>query len=156
MQEILGMTFLGKSVEQWLLALAYIVGGFVVGILVAWISRNILRRAFAKTKTRIDDILLTAISKPAVAIVVFVGIRMGLDVLTLEPGVAPWINRGLAILIAGVVAWALVKLFDGIVEEYLVPYVARTDSDIDDQLLPILRKVVKITVRLAAVIFAIK
>ncbi len=156
MQEILGMTFLGKSMEQWLLALAYIVGGFVVGILVSWISRNILRRAFARTKTRIDNILLAAISKPAVAVIVFLGIRMGLDVLTLEPGVAPWINKGLAILIAGTVAWALVKLFDGIVEEYLVPYVAKTESEIDDQLLPILRKAVKITVWLAAVIFAIK
>jgi MscS family membrane protein len=156
MDSLLGMTFLGKPAEQWLTALAYIVGGFIVGIVVSWISKNIFRRVFSKTKTRVDDILLAAIEKPLVAVIVFIGIRMGIDVMTVEPGVAPWINKVITILIAGAVALALQKLLDGIIEEYLVPYVQKTEGNLDDQLLPILRKAVNIVVWIIAVVFAIK
>ena len=155
MEEFLSMTFLGKPVEQWLLALAYIVGGFVVGLLASWISKNILRRIFARTKTRVDDILLASIEKPLVAIIMFLGIRMGIDVLTLEPGVAPWIGKTIGILITGCVAWALAKLLDGIIEEYLVPYVQKSEGSLDDQLLPIARKTVKIAVWTIAALCAI-
>jgi MscS family membrane protein len=156
MEELLSMTFLGIPAEKWFFALAYILGGFVVGIISSWIFKNVFRRLFAKTKTRIDDILLASVEKPIVAVIVFLGIRMGIDVLTLEPGVAPWINKTIAILIAGAVAWALAKLLDGIVEEYLVPYVQKSEGNLDDQLLPILRKGVKIVVWAIAAIFAIK
>jgi MscS family membrane protein len=156
MAEFLGMTFLGILVSTWLTALAYIVGGIVLGFLLSWIFKNILSRLFARTKTRIDDILLAAIDKPIVAIVVFLGIRMGVDVLTVEPGVAPWVSKIIAILIAGAVAWAIAKLLDGVIEEYLVPYVAKTEAALDDQLLPILRKAAKFVIWTIAAVFAIK
>jgi MscS family membrane protein len=156
MDELLGMTFLGKPASTWLLALAYLAGGIVVGLLLSWIFKNILGRIFARTKTRIDDILLASIDKPIVAIVVFLGIRMGVDTLTIEPGVAPWVSKVIAILIGGAVAWGIAKLFDGIVGEYLVPYVAKTESALDDQLLPILRKGGKLVIWTIAAVFAIK
>lgn len=156
MAELLSMTFLGILASTWLIALAYIVGGVVLGFLLSWIFKNILGRIFAHTKTRIDDILLAAIDKPIVAIVVFLGIRMGVDTLTVEPGVAPWVSKVVAILIAGAVAAALAKLLDGIIEEYLVPYVAKTEGTLDDQLLPLLRKGAKFIVWSVAAVFAIK
>ena len=143
------MTFLGIPAEKWFMAIAYIVGGFLVGIVASWIFKNIFRRIFAKTKTRLDDILLAAVAKPIVAIIVFIGIRMGIDVLTLDPGVAPWVDKAITILIAGAVAWAFAKLLDGLMEEYLVPYVRKTEGDLDDQLLPILRKAASIGAILA-------
>ena len=84
------------------------------------------------------------------------GIRMGIDVLTLDPGVAPWVDKAITILIAGAVAWAFAKLLDGLMEEYLVPYVRKTEGDLDDQLLPILRKAASIAVWTIAVVFAIR
>jgi MscS family membrane protein len=156
MQDFLEMTFLGITAARWLQAAAYIVGGFVVGVVASWICRNILARIFSKTKTRVDDILLSAIQKPLVAIILFLGIRMGIDTLTLEPGVAPWISKAIAIMIACAVAYALQKLLDGLIEEYLVPYVQKSEGNLDDQLLPILRKIVGLVVWVIAVLFAIK
>jgi MscS family membrane protein len=156
MQDFLEMTFLGIAAVRWLQAAAYIVGGFVVGVVASWICKNILARLFAKTKTRVDDILLAAIQKPLVAIIFFLGIRMGIDTMTIEPGVAPWINKAIAIMIACAVAYALQKLLDGLIEEYLVPYVHKSEGNLDDQLLPILRKTVGIVVWVIAILFAIK
>ena len=156
MQDFLEMTFLGIPTPRWLYALAYIVGGFVVGEIASWISKNILSRIFAKTKTKVDDILLAAIQKPVVAVIVFLGIRQGIDTLTVAPGVAPWVDKVIVIMISCAVAYALQKLFDGLIEEYLVPYVQKSEGNLDDQLLPILRKLVVIIVWAITVLFAIK
>jgi MscS family membrane protein len=43
-------------------------------------------------------------------------------------------------------------LFDALVKEYLAPRVSGTDSDLDDQLLPIARKGVKVTVWAIAIV----
>jgi len=155
-QDFLEMTFLGIPTPRWLYALAYIVGGFVVGEIASWISKNILSRIFAKTKTKVDDILLAAIQKPVVAVIVFLGIRQGIDTLTVAPGVAPWVDKVIVIMISCAVAYALQKLFDGLIEEYLVPYVQKSEGNLDDQLLPILRKLVVIIVWAITVLFAIK
>jgi MscS family membrane protein len=156
MAEFFGMTFLGKSAEQWLLALAYAAGGLVVGLVASWIFKNLLRRTFARTKTRIDDIVLASVARPAVAVIVFLGLRLGIGSLAPEPGVALWAARAIALLIAGSVAWAAARLLDGIIAEYLVPFVAGTESNLDDQLLPILRKAVKLLIWTMALLFAIK
>jgi len=50
----------------------------------------------------------------------------------------------------------LAKLFDGLIEEYLVPYVRKSEGNLDDQLLPIIRKTVGIVVWTIAVLFAIR
>jgi len=155
-QEILEMTFLGISTILWIYALTYIVGGFVVGVVASWIFKNILSRIFAKTKTKVDDILLAAIQKPVVAIIMFLGIRAGIDTLTAAPGVAPWVDKVIVIMISCAVAYAVQKLLDGLIEEYLVPYVQKSEGNLDDQLLPILRKVVIIVVWAITVLFAIK
>jgi MscS family membrane protein len=81
MQEFLDMTFLGIAAARWFEAAAYVAGGFVVGLLASWTCKNVFGRIFAKTKTRVDDILLAAIRGPLVAIIVFLGIRMGIDSL---------------------------------------------------------------------------
>jgi Small-conductance mechanosensitive channel len=156
MHDILNMTFLGIGVDLWLKAAAYIVGGFVVGVIAAWLCKNVFKAIFSKTKTKIDDILLDAIEKPLVAILVFVGIRQGIDILTVAPGVAPWFSKVITILIAGSVAAALAKLFDGLIQEYLVPYVQKSEGNLDDQLLPIIRKTVAIIIWVIFALFAIK
>jgi MscS family membrane protein len=156
MKDILDMTFLSFGVDLWIKALAYIVGGFIVGVVASWLCKNVLKAVFSKTKTKVDDIILAAIEKPLVAIIVFLGLHQGLDVLTVAPGVAPWINKVITILIAGAVAAALAKLLDGLIEEFLVPYVKKSEGSLDDQLLPIVRKTVGIVVWTIAALFAIK
>jgi MscS family membrane protein len=156
MSELLSMTFLGKPAELWLRALAFAAGGLVVGLVASWVFRKILSRAFARTKTRIDDIVLASIAKPAVAILMLLGLRMGADVLTLEPGVAPWVGKSIAVLIALAVAWAVARLLDAVIEQYLVPYVRKSESSLDDQLLPIVRKGGRLLVWTVAALFAIK
>jgi MscS family membrane protein len=73
-------TFLGVNVDQLLLALACIVGGFVLRWLLMAVLRWMLKHA-EKTQTAADDILIGALSAPLGALCVVLGLWIGLKFL---------------------------------------------------------------------------
>lgn len=156
MQNVFEETFLGNTVEGWLVSAAFIVGGFVVGKVVSWVSTNILRSLSAKTKNRIDDIVLAIVEKPLVLIVTVAGFAVGVNKLHLSDSVQGWADKSFNVVVALVAAWTLSKIVDAIIDEYVVPYVQKSEGDLDDQLLPIIRKTVKIVIWLFAVVVALK
>ncbi|MBP9153187.1 MAG: mechanosensitive ion channel family protein, partial [Flavobacteriales bacterium] len=50
------------------------------------------------------------------------------------------------------VAWLINRVIDAVIEEYLVPIIEKSESDLDDQLLPVLRKGIHAAVWIMAVI----
>jgi MscS family membrane protein len=56
------------------------------------------------------------------------------------------------LLITFNVAWFVTRLLDGLIDEYLVPVVEKSETDLDDQLLPVARKTVKIVIWIMAII----
>src|SRR5512133_781636 len=110
-----------RPLDHWLLALAYVAGGFLLGKLLAWFGARVLRRISEKTKNRLDDILLAFAGKPLVFIVTIEGWKLGADSLELPAAAALWIGKIHAILLALALTWALVRVLDAIIAEYLVP-----------------------------------
>lgn len=59
------------------------------------------------------------------------------------------------VLITINIAWLITRLFDSLFEEYIVPLADKTAGDLDDQLLPVVRKGVKILIWTLAIIIAL-
>ena len=83
MQEWLSKQYYGNTIEDWLLALGLVVAALIVGKVVYWFFKNILRRVTAKSKTRFDDIILDMIEEPIVVIVTVLGFWYAVNRLTL-------------------------------------------------------------------------
>ncbi len=122
---------------------------------VYWIFKNIIRKYTEKSKTRFDDIILKSMESPVVFGVVIAGIYFAFNVLTFSEKVSASVKRGINALIIFDIAWVLSRLLDGIIEEYITPLIKKTESDLDDQLLPIIRKGIKMTIWIVAVIVAL-
>jgi len=112
----------------------------VLGKLVYWILSNIVKKFTEKTKTNIDDIILDMIEEPMAFAVAILGIWYGLDSLNLPDAGHVWINRIYYLLVIFNIAWLINRLLDALIQEYLVPIVEASESDLDDQLLPIAKK----------------
>jgi len=139
MSDFLVSLGIDAEVGKWVVAFCYALGGFFLGKIVAWISTNILRRISAKTKNHLDDILLAVIERPLVFALAIVGLRLGITALEPIETTLAWVNKVYYILLTISVAWAVAKIVDSVIEEYLVPFVEKTEGDLDDQLLPLLR-----------------
>lgn len=53
------------------------------------------------------------------------------------------------------VAWLITRLLDALIEEYLDPLVQKSETDLDDQLLPIARKAIRVTIWVMAIIIGL-
>jgi len=147
--------YYGNTLAQWALAALVIVGALVIGKILYWVIGRTIKRLATKTKTRLDDILIDMCEEPLVFAVVIVGIYYGLRwPLTLSERTDEIIDKGVQTLIIVNLAWLVTRVFDSLVEEYLIPFARKTESDLDDQLVPVIRKGFKIAIWTMALLMA--
>ena len=152
MLDFLQKDFYWNTTGEWLLAFAIIIGSVLLGRAVFWVFSNVVKKLTAKTKTNIDDIIIDMVEEPISFAVAILGIWYGLDSLNLPDVAHVWINRIYYLLIIFNIAWLVNRVIDALIEEYLVPIIEKSESDLDDQLLPILRKGIHAAVWIMAVI----
>ena len=154
-EDFLQKTYYGNTVLDWLIALAIIVGALLVGKALYWIFGNIVKQFTKKTKTRLDDIIIDMIEEPIVFIVTIAGVWYGINRLELPETAERWWGNIIQFLIFLTIAWLITRLLDSFYKEYVVPLVSKTETDLDDQLLPILQKGTKLTVWSIGIIVAL-
>jgi len=148
-------TFYGNTILAWLLAGAIMIGAAVVGKLVYWIFGNVAKKLTAKTNTRFDDIVIDMIEEPAAFVAFLAGAWYALHGLEFGEGMREFIGHTFQFVIIMTAAWMLVRLFDALFKEYLAPLAAKSQTDLDDQLLPIVMKGTKLTIWVVGLIIAL-
>lgn len=156
MEGFLETTFYGNTVIAWLRAFGIILGALLIGKATYWIFQNVARRLTAKTKTKLDDLVLDMIEEPIVVMLTTFGFLLAFNSLSFESErLVRFVDHAMVAAITLSVAWLLARLLDSLIQEYLVPLTARTESDLDDQLLPILRKGLKLAIWTVGIIVAL-
>lgn len=145
-EEILTRVFYGNTVTAWGRALLIIVMAVLLSKALFWVFGRFVRKLTGKTETRLDDLLIDRIQAPFLFAVNLVGIRSALAALTLPDWLDLKITVAFQALSVIVVTWFLARLVGALYTEYLAPIIARTEGDLDDHLLPILRQVSVITI----------
>jgi MscS family membrane protein len=155
MSEFLSQTFYGNTIAQWAVAAGIAIVSVVVGKTVYWIARRVLHRAAKHTTTDLDDFLVDTIDEPVVVVVTVIGFWLAVQTLTLPPGLEQFLWSATQAALVLAVTWALVRLWDAIVGGVLAPLTASSDTDLDDQLLPIARRGGKGAIWVVGVIVAL-
>lgn len=155
MLDFLENEYFGNPLKDWAIALALILASIVVGKAVYWVFKNVFRRITAKTKTKFDDIVLDMIEEPLVVIVTVIGFWYALGRLELGEGFPRFLGHAKDAAVTLAVAWLVARLVDSLIREFLVPMAERSETDLDDQLLPIVRKGAKIVIWVLGVIVAL-
>ena len=147
--------FIGNNLRDWLIALGITLAAIMLARTVYWVIEKYVKKITEKTQTKIDDILINTIEKPMVAASGLAGVWFGVNYLTFSESVDHWINSFFTVLITLVGAWLTTRLFDSLVDEYLAPILADTETDLDAVLLPIVRRGVKVIIWAMAIIMAL-
>ncbi|MBW1807802.1 MAG: mechanosensitive ion channel family protein [Deltaproteobacteria bacterium] len=156
--ETLDQTFWGNSLWQYLLFCLAILATFIVRVVVRFIVDSRLKKWAKRTKNEADDRIVTSVRKPFLFAVYVIGFYLALEILTLpvEPINVPRFLNGLfnSLLIVSV-AWFLFSAVD-ILVVYLRRFTDRTETQLDDQLIPIVRKIVRAIILALALIMIIQ
>jgi len=152
--DFLGWEFLGNTPLQWLGLLGILLASLVVGKVVSFLLQGQAKRLEEAQKLPTMVVLLRSIPQPATMMILGGGlyVALGAGILTLEGDSANFWNQvcqAITVLAAG---WFIYRLVD-LVEIYLVKLSARSETTLDDQLVPLVRKALRVFVVVVVVLF---
>ena len=152
---MLGKTYYGNTLKEWMLSLATIVVAVILAKTLYWIFSRVLKKLTSKTETKFDDILVDLIEEPIVFGVTVTGVWIGLQRLSLTEKIESWVDGGVRFLLILSVTWLVARMVEAIFTQILAPLAERSDTDLDDQLLPIARKGGKTAIWTIGVVLAL-
>ncbi len=153
--EFLNTTYYGNTVQEWLISLGIILFVVLLGKAVYWLFSKIIKAFTAKTKNKLDDIIVDLVEEPIVFMLIASGIWFAFTLLKLPESFASAIHNSLHIILAILIGWLLVRLFEAFYESILLPWSEKTENDLDDQLMPILRKGVRLIIWVMAIVIGL-
>jgi len=145
--------FLGNSVGEYLLSFLYIA-------ISVFIARVIYRIVYSfieshTPKNSFLEILIKLLKEPLLFALIILGIWYALQTLHFSSEGEKFISVVYYFLITFDIAWFVVRIVDALMERYVVPFADTTETKLDDQLLPIVRKALKVVIWVLASLVAL-
>ena len=153
--DILQNTFLGNSLEHWLIALAWAVGGIIVARILYKVVGSIARRVTAKTRSNLDDLIVDKLEEPLVLALTIIALRTAYAQLSFGDGVDDFVDAAMKVAYALNITWGIARLVDAVIMNYFVPFTLRKESTMMDQFAPILRKGLRSMIWILGLILAL-
>lgn len=144
------------SSTQWvdgLISVGIVAGAVLLGRVLLWVFDQLIQRLVNRTKMGFDDAIVSAIRIPLYLLIIVIGVQIALQRLPFFP--ERWIDYRDHVIymlywLVGVVT--SVKLTNRVTEWYARKMVEKTDSSLDEQVLPFARRVLLILVGFIAFI----
>jgi len=144
----------GSFLENPFLKFLFIVFVFyLLSRIVQLVILGNIRRLTKKTKTKLDDLVIDAIKKPLLRFLALIGVKIAVNVLPLSEKVLSIFHQILNSLLMFVVVLLMVKLMDIIINVWGKNWAKKTESSLDDDILPLLHKTSHIVLMTAGVFF---
>jgi len=148
----LDMLFFGNTLLQYGLFFASIFSMLILGKIVLFFIQRKFKKMVESSDTKLDDLIIITIEKPIYLTFLVAGVFIGLSFLNIDSVIYPTIEKILITLFYVNVVWYLLRFSDNFLEIYIVPYTNKSKSKLDDQLLPILKKTVKYSIIILALL----
>ncbi|PLX88695.1 MAG: mechanosensitive ion channel family protein [Desulfuromonas sp.] len=151
-------TFFGISMGRFAAAFAALFCAFLAKKLIGQFFIRVLQPIANRTQSDFDDRAFQALRKPAEFLAVIAGLWLAFTLLRLPPepvDLQSLMTAVIKFLLAFDIAWALYNLVD-VLDGLLVRWASRTETDLDDHLLPFIRKSLRIFIVVMAIIMVVQ
>jgi len=139
---ILSETYFGSTILQYILFFATIIISVLVSIIFYYyfIKKYGLKIA-SKTTIRFDDIFIEVLPKPMILGGFIIGLFLGYNLFIFNNEfLKNYFHELIVSLVIFDLAWLCLKLVDGFIDSFLVPLSKKTSTQLDSQLVPLLRR----------------
>ncbi len=150
--------YFGMTLANMILAFLIILAGLILRRFMSNFVLHRLAKLTEKSETDIDDLLVDALRKPIEAAIVLVAVGLALGILALptEPVDLRRFGGALfSVAITVVVTWMIFRVIDTL-GGFFTRRAAHTESTLDDALIPLFRKALKVFFAVVAVVVAIQ
>lgn len=153
--DFLTKEFYGNTIKTWLISLGVILGSILLAKIAYWIFGKTVKQITSRTKSKLDDILVDKLQEPGMMAIIIVGSWYAIHMLKLPPGVNLFFHNAFILALAINITWFVTRAIDTIIGEYLEPYAQKNESRLDDALMPIFKRGVKIIIWVIGIIMGL-
>ena len=154
-EDIFTRTYYGNTILEWAIALGIVILSAMLAKTIYFFIGKTVKRMTKNTRTEFDDILIDKFEEPIVFALLLGGIWYAFLTLNLSDGARDFVHKSFYFLIVLDAAWFVTRFLDAIIIQYVRPFVDETETKLDDQLLPLLRKTLKASIWIIAVLVAL-
>jgi len=125
---------------RWVAYLSITVFSLMASRVAFYFARRIVHTFTKRTETKVDDLVLDAVERPAILALVASSLYFGLFLIRHEEGflaTTPLVLGLYGFVITLLITYVLARVYGEMLEYYLRPIVDKTETMLDDQLLPI-------------------
>ncbi|MEE9223303.1 MAG: mechanosensitive ion channel family protein [Thermoplasmata archaeon] len=102
---------------------------------------NLIARVFAReTETKVDDMIVELMKGPIFLLIIFFGFQYSMPVGGIDSSQIPYLDSIFGMMLTGLLTWIVYKVFKDILVYYGTILSARTQTDLDDRLIPVISK----------------
>ncbi len=152
---ILERIFYFNTIEQWSYALLTVLAVWLLSKVLLWTSSQVITRLTRSTATKLDDLLLDSAQQPLILLFTLFGFLYAYHQLTFPDTIDHWVMNAYHAAITLGVTWLVARIVDALIREYLIPYAEKSDSKLDDHLVPMVRRGLRSVIWILGVIVAL-
>lgn len=150
-----GDLYWGNNVWRWLFALGIVLVSVIVAKILYWFSGTVIKQITKKTKTNLDDLLIDKLEEPIVFTIIIGGYWWAITFLHTSPEWGNFLERIGFFAFVIDLTWLVSRTVDAVVQEYIVPLTEKSESEFDDQILPIMRKGIRAVIWVMGIVIGL-
>lgn len=127
----------------------------VASIIVSFIFKKVIKKLTSKTQTDVDDKLLAKLQMPIIYLIILIGMNVGFYTLGLAESTLTTIEHVMNTIYILVVTYVAIVVADIIIEAWGDAWAKKTESTLDDALLPLFHRAAKIILVMTGLMFVL-
>jgi len=144
--------FFGNTLDRYLYFFLVVIGFALLAKLIYYLLKNNIRKITHRTNNNIDTMIVDSVEEPLVLILLVAGFYLGFKFLTLTEGVQAFVDRVILVVFLLVITWLVIRLLDVVIKGVLSPLVDKTESRLDDQVIPVVSNLIKAAIWIMVII----
>src|SRR3989339_1624615 len=126
---------------------------YALSQLVVFISQRVILQLTKKTKTNLDDLIVSKTNKPISLILILLGLRLAIIPHKVKPYILDVFEHIVASLIVVMVAYIFIVVFDILIINWGRKFASKTESKVDDEVVLLFQKFSRIVLSFIGLIF---
>ncbi|MDB6031521.1 MAG: Low conductance mechanosensitive channel YnaI [Verrucomicrobiales bacterium] len=143
-------------IYQYIASLIYIFLAFYISKLLDFLISGRLKRWAERTQSRLDDLFLELVRGPIKVVSFVILLHIGLRLFPWQPWLEDFFSKGLKVVVAISITYMVVKGIDILTGFWKQRAAETEDKSFNEQLLPIIRKTLKVFAVVVAVLLTLQ
>src|SRR3989338_7878566 len=139
--------------NKYVNALLLLVVFYILSKLVVFISQRVILRLTRKTKTNVDDLIVNGTNKQISWALLFIGVRLALMPLGIKESILNVIENLVTSILIILATYIAIIIVDILIDNWGKTVAEKTESQLDDQLVPIFHRFSRIFISILGFLF---